>query len=290
MMARLAEYRDDTSGLLATGGTSTAYTVTTNQVLAATPNDGQLIAVTPHVTNGVAPTLAADGGTAFPIQTSAGTAVGAAVLLLGTPYVLKFAAGSSAWVLVNFTGNPYNIPLGGLLFHTVNSAPNSNFAFANGQAISRTTYASYFSAVSTTYGAGDGVTTFNVPDLRGRGVFGLDGMGGSSVTTRISVGGGNFDGSVLANSGGNQSRTIAQNQLPNVTIPFSGTGTANPSNGAQFLTTGAGSISTGAGFGQSVSATVAVNGNTNSINGGVLQNQLAVLSPAMVLPIFVRIF
>src|SRR5260370_28454161 len=51
-MARLAEYRDDTSGLLLTAGTSTAYTVTTNQGLPATPNDGQLIVVTFHTGNG----------------------------------------------------------------------------------------------------------------------------------------------------------------------------------------------------------------------------------------------
>ncbi len=52
LMARAAENRDDTSGLLLTAGTSTAYTVTTNQGLPATPNDGQLIVVTFHTGNG----------------------------------------------------------------------------------------------------------------------------------------------------------------------------------------------------------------------------------------------
>jgi microcystin-dependent protein len=45
---------------------------------------------------------------------------------------------------------------------------------ANGQAVSRTTYAALFAAISTTWGAGDGSTTFNVPDLRGEFVRGLD--------------------------------------------------------------------------------------------------------------------
>jgi microcystin-dependent protein len=45
---------------------------------------------------------------------------------------------------------------------------------ANGQLISRATYASLFSAISTTYGAGDGSTTFKVPDLRGEFVRGWD--------------------------------------------------------------------------------------------------------------------
>lgn len=45
---------------------------------------------------------------------------------------------------------------------------------ANGAAISRTTYADLFSAIGTTFGAGDGSTTFNLPDLRGEFVRGYD--------------------------------------------------------------------------------------------------------------------
>lgn len=50
-----------------------------------------------------------------------------------------------------------------------------------GQAVSRTTYAALFAAIGTAFGAGDGTTTFNVPDLRGRAVAGKDDMGGSSA-------------------------------------------------------------------------------------------------------------
>jgi microcystin-dependent protein len=48
-----------------------------------------------------------------------------------------------------------------------------------GQAISRTDYVGLFTAISTTYGAGDGSTTFNVPDLRGAVAAGKADMGGS---------------------------------------------------------------------------------------------------------------
>lgn len=48
----------------------------------------------------------------------------------------------------------------------MNSAPTGWLA-CNGAAVSRTTYASLFSAIGTTYGAGDSATTFNLPDLRG---------------------------------------------------------------------------------------------------------------------------
>lgn len=98
LMARAAEFRDDTSGLLVTGGTSTAYTLTTNQGLPTTPNDGQLIVFSPHVTNGASPTLAADGGTAFPLQSSPGTALGATALTALIPYQFKFRSASSAWI------------------------------------------------------------------------------------------------------------------------------------------------------------------------------------------------
>ena len=45
------------------------------------------------------------------------------------------------------------------------SAP-SGFLECNGQAISRTTYSALFAIVGTTYGSGNGSTTFNVPDLK----------------------------------------------------------------------------------------------------------------------------
>jgi microcystin-dependent protein len=48
----------------------------------------------------------------------------------------------------------------------MNSAPVGWLA-ANGSAVSRTTYDDLFAAISTTYGAGNGSTTFNLPDLRG---------------------------------------------------------------------------------------------------------------------------
>jgi microcystin-dependent protein len=50
-----------------------------------------------------------------------------------------------------------------------------------GQAISRTDYVGLFTAISTTYGTGDGSTTFNVPDFRGNVAAGKDDMGGSAA-------------------------------------------------------------------------------------------------------------
>jgi len=61
---------------------------------------------------------------------------------------------------------PSGTPAGAVIFHAANTAP-SGFLKANGAAVSRTTYAALFSAIGTTFGAGDGSTTFLLPDLRG---------------------------------------------------------------------------------------------------------------------------
>lgn len=58
------------------------------------------------------------------------------------------------------------IAVGTIAMFPVNSLP-TGWLKANGAAISRTTYANLFAAISTTYGAGNGSTTFNVPELRG---------------------------------------------------------------------------------------------------------------------------
>lgn len=71
-------------------------------------------------------------------------------------------------------------PIGMITPYAGATAP-ANWQLCYGQAISRTTYASLFAIISTTYGAGDGTTTFNLPDLRGRTVAGLDNMGGTDA-------------------------------------------------------------------------------------------------------------
>lgn len=63
-------------------------------------------------------------------------------------------------------GEGNNVMVGAIVPFAMTSAP-SGWIKANGAAISRTTYAQLFSKIGTTHGAGNGSTTFNVPDLRG---------------------------------------------------------------------------------------------------------------------------
>lgn len=60
---------------------------------------------------------------------------------------------------------------------TVQLPPNS--LLCDGSEVSRTTYSELFAVIGTTYGVGDGSTTFNLPDLRGRTIIGQDDMGGT---------------------------------------------------------------------------------------------------------------
>lgn len=81
-----------------------------------------------------------------------------------------------------------------------------------GQALSRTTFAHLFALIGTTYGVGDGSTTFNVPDLRGRSVFGKDNMGGSTAN-RITAAGSGITGTTLGANGGTETHTLTTAQL-----------------------------------------------------------------------------
>ena len=64
-------------------------------------------------------------------------------------------------------------PSGQIAFFAGSRAP-AGWLKANGAAVSRTAYAALFAAIGTTYGAGDGSTTFNLPDLRGEFMRGWD--------------------------------------------------------------------------------------------------------------------
>jgi microcystin-dependent protein len=63
-------------------------------------------------------------------------------------------------------------------------SPPSGRLLADGEAVSRTTYAALFGVIGTAFGADDGSTTFNLPDMRGRAAFGVDDMGGTVAALR----------------------------------------------------------------------------------------------------------
>ena len=65
------------------------------------------------------------------------------------------------------------VPVGAVFMFAHSSLP-SGYLKCNGAAVSRATYAALFAAIGTTYGSGDGSTTFNLPELRGEFIRGWD--------------------------------------------------------------------------------------------------------------------
>tara|TARA_Y100000592_G_scaffold72324_1_gene112525 strand:+ start:1563 stop:2696 length:1134 start_codon:yes stop_codon:yes gene_type:complete len=74
---------------------------------------------------------------------------------------------------LSFAALPQAVPTGSVHMMATTTAP-SGYLKCNGAAVSRTTYADLFAVIGTTHGAGDGSSTFNVPDLRGEFVRGWD--------------------------------------------------------------------------------------------------------------------
>jgi len=94
----------------------------------------------------------------------------------------------------------YMVPPGTVMHYAGSSTP-SGWLNCDGSAVSRSTYADLFSAIGTTWGAGNGSTTFNVPDLRGRAIVGVG--TGSGLSARN-----------LGSSGGNETHTLATGEIP----------------------------------------------------------------------------
>ena len=82
----------------------------------------------------------------------------------------------SAW-----GGLASGVPVGTILAHAANTPP-TGFLECNGSNISRSTYATLFSTISTTFGVGDGSSTFALPDLRGQFIRGWANTGSTDAS------------------------------------------------------------------------------------------------------------
>lgn len=295
MMASTAKWRDDITGVLVTAGSGTAFTLATNQVFASNAA-GYTVQFVAGLTNTGAVTLAVDGNTAKPLRFLTGIDLPSGVLISGSLYQATFRTASDEWLLHSTPlAAPFIVPLGGIIDYTGSSAPSSNFALPQGQAISRTTYATLFSLISTTYGVGDNSTTFNIPDLVGRVTAMRD--AGSARISATYFGGNPAN---LGAVGGLESELIGQANLPSVNFALSGitvgvTVTAGGV-GANAVTTGSapGSFTGGGGvpaYGtaaySAVSATAAASGGVAASGGS--GTRLTTVQPTMVLNKIMRI-
>ena len=88
----------------------------------------------------------------------------------------------------------------GDLMHSARSA-KSLWLKCEGQAVSRSVYSALFGEIGTAFGAGDGSTTFNIPDARGRALIGVG--SGTGLTARV-----------LGSSGGAETHILTEAQMP----------------------------------------------------------------------------
>lgn len=134
----------------------------------------------------------------------------------------------------------------GAMFPYAGSLAPSGFLLCDGSAVSRTTYAALFAACGTTYGSGDGSTTFNVPDKRGRTSIGSG--TGTGLTNRVR-------GSKL----GAENHQLTTAELPPHTHTYTAPG---------------GVVNNSAGGGQPIIQSVTAGVNASTVGSGNVHNNM----------------
>jgi microcystin-dependent protein len=126
------------------------------------------------------------------------------------PYTGQMIFETDTFAMLFWNGSAWqgavSAPAGAIEAYAGSTAP-TGWLLSFGQAVSRTTYANLFAVISTTYGSGDGSTTFNLPDLRGRAVAGVDNMGGTDAG-RLSI------SNTLGTTTGAETHTLSSSEMP----------------------------------------------------------------------------
>lgn len=126
-------------------------------------------------------------------------AIGASKLGSGSVTTVKIADGNVTPAKLSAAV----LPPGLIMEYGAASAP-AGWLLCDGTAVSRTTYAALFAIIATTFGVGDGSSTFNVPDLRGRAPMGAG--TGSGLTART-----------LGTTVGEENHTLSSTEMPSHT-------------------------------------------------------------------------
>ncbi len=109
------------------------------------------------------------------------------------------------WVDVGYYSG---LPLGAIIADASNIVPSSSFLLCDGSAVSRAVYSDLFTLIGTTYGSGNGTSTFNLPNLKGKTIVGYDPADASF--------------NALGSTGGEKFVTLTLDQIPSHNHAFSG--------------------------------------------------------------------
>ena len=154
------------------------------------------------------------------------------------------------------------------------AAAPAGYLLCDGAAVSRSTYADLFAVVSTTYGSGDGSTTFNVPNLQGKMPQGYDG----NTYNLAGTGGANTITVAVTN---NQAATNASNQSVTITGSIANTSITNaqmPSHTHGYEKTNAGGVPNSGGPSTTATRAGTANANTGGSGSGTGHNHSHTLS------------
>lgn len=187
---------------------------------------------------------------------------------------------------VGFVGNPP-----GTIIHYSSTSTPVGYLVADGSAVSRSTYADLFAVIGTAYGIGDGSTTFNLPDIKGRVIAGEDPAG-----VRLTAAGLGAAANLPA-AGGGETTTLLATNLPSYTPTGTLSGTVSGTdtilvngNVAQNLQGG----TTGFGWSNSpvvkaISASVGWSGTFSGTNNGGASTPYSRVQPTIVLKALIKI-
>jgi microcystin-dependent protein len=212
--------QDDIDGGSATGYASAVVSRSSSFAL-STNEQNYVIVATASITVSLLPAATAGDGFAAIIVNQSGGSVtidpdgsetinGAGTLVLADGESTSIHTDGSDWFSTSgyvadgsVTTDKLAFGITGMVVPYAGSAAPTGWLLCYGQAVSRTTYLDLFNTIGDTYGAGDGSTTFNLPDLRGRSVFGVDNMGGSAAN-RVTSGVSGITATTLGASGGDE--------------------------------------------------------------------------------------
>jgi microcystin-dependent protein len=147
------------------------------------------------------------------------TATSTVTITIASPGVVSWPSHglSNAWPIQFSTTGALPTGLTAGTTYYIVSATTNTFRVATapgGTAINTSgTQSGTQTAIFVPYGNGDGSTTFNLPDLRGRVAFGLDNLGGATVANRI-TGASGVKGTTPGAAGGEEMHTLTVNEMP----------------------------------------------------------------------------
>jgi microcystin-dependent protein len=201
--------QDGGSIYAADSGTANTLAVTLSPVPTAYV-EGMTLRVKPAHNNTGAATLNVNGLGAVTIYKNGAVALDANDLISGR--IVEFVYDGSNFQLVSAGAGSSEVT--GVIKLFAGVTVPSGFLLCYGQAISRTTYASLFASIGTNFGDGDGSTTFNLPDLRGRFPLGKDNMGGTAANRVTSDSTDGANAVLLGGTGGEETHQLTLLQMP----------------------------------------------------------------------------